>query len=96
MSDQASLEKRIRNLEGMITFHQANNIALQTVLVAAVKTIARDPGTKAYFTVTLKAAAEGSFDHAIGTNWTDEMISISRRGMAAFVGKDIAADAGLP
>lgn len=90
------MEERIFELEAQARFQQANSIALQTVLIAAVATISRDPESKAYFTARLKAAAQGSFDHAIGTEWSDDVIEISRQGMAAFVGKDIARDAGLP
>lgn len=93
---QKSIEERLKSLEEHAEFQHGNAIALQTVLVAALKTINRDAASRAYFVEILKGAAQGSFDHAIGQDWTDQVISISRAGMAAFVGKDIAAEAGLP
>jgi len=90
-----TLEQRVHELEALTTFLHANSIALQTTLVAALVTINRDPETKESFTSTMAAAAAGSFDHAVGQTWTDEMISISRQGMAAIIGKDIANAAGL-
>lgn len=90
-----STEARLRELEAMTTFLHANQIALQTTLIAALTTINRDPATRAEFTKTLKAAVEGSYDHAIGTTWTDEFIAITRQGIAAFAGKEIAAEVGL-
>ncbi|WP_157412272.1 hypothetical protein [Acidovorax sp. Root217] len=93
---QKSVEERITSLEAKAEFQLANSLALQTVLIAALQTVNRDVGSKAYFTEKLKAAAAGSYDHALGQAWSDQVIAIQRQGMAAFVGKEIAAAAGLP
>ena len=93
---QKSTEERLQELEALTAFLHANAIALQTTLIAALTTINRDPATRALFVTTMKGAAEGSYNHAIGMTWTDEMIAISRQGMAAFIGKDIATEIGLP
>lgn len=91
-----AIDQRIQELEALTTFLHANTIALQTTLVAALVTINKDPATRASFINTMRGAAEGSYDHAVGMSWTDQMIAISRQGMAAFVGKDIAREIGLP
>lgn len=93
---QKSIEERLKSLEEHAEFQHGNAIALQTVLVAALLTINRDAASRAYFVEILRGAAQGSFDHAIGQAWSDRVIAISRSGMAAIVGKDIAAEVGLP
>jgi hypothetical protein len=89
------LEQKLLALANAITTLHAQNIALTNLLIAVIKSVTRTPGDHAYFTTILKAVVEGSYDHALSTNWTDEHIEITRVQVAAIVGPDMAKEIGL-
>lgn len=89
-------DQRIAALEQKTQFLEAHAVSLQTVLVAALQTINTDAKLKEKFALVLAAAVEGSYDHAIGTDWSDETISLIRQGIAVIIGKDLAAACRLP